>query len=187
MNCPNCNAEIKTGSSFCPSCGVNIAEAQAAAVSAVAANTPPQDAMEPASYGAPVVPVATAYQQQGYGQAQNEYQQAGYQQQPAGTQKMYAETTGTSRALAMSTYWGLLPLIFAYAVGDKDSDPFIRTHVNNALVLFIGGVISSFLMILIIGFLLLIFLFVMTIMGTVRAYNGEITPLPLIGNIKILK
>ncbi|MBQ9068407.1 MAG: zinc-ribbon domain-containing protein, partial [Eggerthellaceae bacterium] len=103
--------------------------------------------------------------QQPYDQQQYQQQQP-YGQAPAASQKVYANTTGTSRALAMCVYWGLLPLIFAYVVGDKDSDIFLRTHLNNGLVILIGGFISGLLMFLIIGFVGLIFLMVMSIMGT---------------------
>ena len=212
MNCPQCNAEIRDGSVFCPQCGAPTSSTPAPAdLGAVNAGQPAynQHATSQPSPAAPVVPPAASYQQPAGNQAYDAYQQPGqnqaqgaYQQQyqqpfqqpgqaayqqPASGQKVYAETTGTSRALAMCAYWGLLPLIFAYVVGDKDTDPFIRHHVNDALVLFIGGIISSFLMLLIIGFIAIIFLFVMVIMGTVRAYHGEITPLPLISSIKILK
>ena len=122
-----------------------------------------------------------SYQQQSYQQQQQQYQQA------AATQKTYAYTTGTSRALAMSVYWGLFPLIFAWAVADKDTDPFIRHHLNQGLVIFIGGIISAILAFVIIGGIIAIYLFVMMIMGTIQAYHGEVTELPLVGKIKILK
>ena len=86
----------------------------------------------------------------------------------------------------MSVYWGLLPLIFALVVCDK-SDPFIRHHLNQALVLFIGSIIAMVTAFFIIGGILAIVILVFTIMATIDAYNGIIKPLPLIGSIEIVK
>jgi uncharacterized membrane protein len=89
--------------------------------------------------------------------------------------------------MAMSMYWGLLPLVFAAMIADKDTDPFIKHHLNQALVIFIGSLIAALLSIIIIGGILGIYLLVMIIMATVHAYHGEMTELPLIGKIKIIK
>ena len=116
-----------------------------------------------------------AYQQPSYGQAGQQAQQTWYPQ-PA-----------TSRALAMVLYIsGLIGMIIGLCVRDK-SDPFMTHHLNNVVVIFIGSIISGFLLMIGIGFLLLLYLFVMTIMGMINAYNGEIKELPLIGKIQIIK
>ena len=87
----------------------------------------------------------------------------------------------------MSAYWGLLPLIFAVVAGEKDTDPFLKHHLNQALVIVIGSIICAFLAVIVIGFIGLIFLFVMEIMGTIQAYHSEMTELPLIGKLKLIK
>lgn len=171
-----------------------IAEAVPAAVAApeAVAATVPAAVAAPAPF--PAADAANPYAaQQPYGQyaqqpgAPGYAPQPGYQPQPQVKQKVYAQTTGVSRALAMSAYWGLLPLIFTWAVGDKDNDPFIRHHLNQALVILIGSLIAGVLSLIVIGFILAIYLLVVTIIGTVNAYNSEMTELPLIGKIKILK
>ena len=86
----------------------------------------------------------------------------------------------------MSMYWSLLAWIFALIVCDK-SDPFIKHHLNNVTVIVIGGFICGLLMIILIGFIGLIFLLVVTIIGTVSAYHGDTKPLPLISKINIIK
>lgn len=166
MFCPNCGSQIPEGSSFCSSCGTAV----------------------PSESGkkAPEPPASAATAQENTTQGTYEQPQQPTYQQPV-NQKVYAQTTGTSRAMAMSVYWGLLPLIFAGCVADKDTDPFIKHHLNQSLVILIGSIISAFLSLIIIGGLLGIFLFVMAIMGTIQAYHGEITELPLIGKIKLIK
>lgn len=117
------------------------------------------------------------------GNAQQQYQQPGYQQ-PA--QWQWAEQPATSRALAMALYiGGIIVLIIGLAVRDKN-DAFITHHLNQALVLFIGAIIAGILSIIIIGYLLGIYLFVMMIMGMVQAYSSSMEELPLIGKIHIL-
>ena len=203
--CENCGASLAEASvATATAAAASVAAAAAAADQTVAKAAAAPAASQYAQYsqGGPSVhyssqqaynqgkaPGYTAqqasYQQQSYQQTyQQQYQQ---QQQAAAAQKVYAQTTGTSRALAMSTYWGLLPLIFAWVVGDKDTDTFLRHHLNQALVLFIATLISSFLAVFIIGGLLAIVCLVFIIMGTIQAYHGEMTELPLIGKIKILK
>ena len=196
MFCSACGNEISEGAKFCGSCGAPVtAKSEESASSAVQQSTNEHNA--PQASATPQPPVSSeqehAYQQKGTNNAQATYQQDGaYQQQamyqqPQTTQKVYANTTGNSRALAMSAYWGLLPLIFCAVVGDKDTDPFIRHHLNQALVIFIGSIIAAVTSFIIVGGILAIYLLVMVIMGTVHASHGEMTELPLIGKIKIYK
>ena len=131
------------------------------------------------SYGQPdPIGQQQAYQQPG----QQPYQPAGYAQ----PQQTYSGQTPGNRALAMCLYTGLLALIFGFVARDN-SDEFITHHLNQALVILIGCVISCFLSFILIGIALGIFLLVVTIMGMVSAYNGEMKELPLIGKIKIVK
>ena len=92
----------------------------------------------------------------------------------------------TKRALAMCLYVGLLPLIFGFAVRDK-SDEFITFHLNQALIVTLGAIISALLSAVFVGVVLGIFIFVVAIMGIINAYNGEKKEIPLIGKIQLVK
>lgn len=205
MICPKCGSSVPDGSSFCENCGASLAQPSVASVSAAAATMAAAAAAADQTAAAADAAPATDYAQYAKGapsthyssqQAYNQGKEPGYTaQQPSGqqqqsqqpkpaAQKIYAATTGTTRAAAMATYWGLLPLIFVWAVGDKDADPFIRHHLNQALVCLIGMLCS---VIPFIGWIVSIVALVLAVMGTIQAYHGEITPLPLIGTLKILK
>ena len=89
---------------------------------------------------------------------------------------MDAKTTGI---VAYLTWIGLL---IAFLAGDKEGAKF---HINQALVLFLfslAGAIIPF-----IGWAWDIFVFVCWIMGLVSALQGEEKPVPLLGQIKIIK
>ena len=80
----------------------------------------------------------------------------------------------------------LLGVIFALCVRDKDN-AFITHHLNNAVVILIGSMIGAILSIVLVGFVLLIYLLIMVIMGIVSAYNGDTKELPLVGKIHIVR
>jgi uncharacterized membrane protein len=79
--------------------------------------------------------------------------------------------------------------------GDHKKSPFVMYHTNQGLVLFLfsvgGWIVSSILMIILIGILLgfvigiasLVFL----IIGIINAVNGKMKPLPLIGKFTIIQ
>ena len=81
---------------------------------------------------------------------------------------------------------GLIGMIIGLCVRDKN-DEFLTHHLNNVVVIFIGGIIGSMLTLFLVGFLVLLYLLVMTIMGMVSAYNGDTRELPLISKIKIIR
>ena len=90
-------------------------------------------------------------------------------------------------AVAYITWIGFLA---AYMMGDKN-DPFIRHHLNQALVIDLAGLIAGvFAVIPLIGALIAgvvnIAGFVLDIMGAVSAYQGSTAPLPFIGDIHII-
>lgn len=86
--------------------------------------------------------------------------------------------TKTSSILAYITWVGLL---IAFVAGDKDGAKF---HLNQALVIFLFSLLS---LIPCIGWIWAIFMLICWIMGLIAAINQEEKPVPLIGNIKILK
>lgn len=84
----------------------------------------------------------------------------------------------TTGIVAYITWIGLL---IAVCAGDKEGAKF---HVNQALVIFLFGLLG---VIPCIGWIWEIFIFVCWIMGLIAAINEEEKPVPLIGGIQILK
>lgn len=171
-----------------PSYGQSAAAGVAAAAGAASAPFYQQDASPSAHYSS-----QRSYENNPYGQNTGAPEPPSYQQpsysQPAqqAQQETWAPQPATSRALAMVLYVsGLLGLIFALVVRDKD-DEFITHHLNNNVVIVIGVLVGSLLSAIFIGVILLIYMIVMAIMGIVSAYNGDMKELPLIGKIHIIK
>lgn len=78
-------------------------------------------------------------------------------------------------------------LFFIPLLTDAKNDPFVKYHVKQGLVLFIGYVIETFIgTIYVIGRILSpllgIFLLVLFIIGIMNAINGKESPLPVIGS-----
>lgn len=98
-----------------------------------------------------------------------------------------------NKAYAVLAYFGILCLLPLLAA--KDSK-FAMFHGNQGLVLLIaevvlafGGFILFFLPVIgaLISFALWVAILVLAIMGIISAANGEMKPLPIIGDIKLLK
>ena len=92
--------------------------------------------------------------------------------------------------IAAVGYFTWLGFIIAYVMGDK-SDPFVRHHLNQALVIDLAGLIAGFFGVIpVLGALIAgvvnIAGFVFDIMGAISAYRGSTAPLPLIGDIHII-
>lgn len=92
--------------------------------------------------------------------------------------------------IAAVAYITWIGFIAAYMLGDKN-DPFIRHHLNQALVVDLAGLIGGvFAVIPILGALVAgvvnIAGFVLDIMGAVSAYQGSTAPLPIVGDIHII-
>lgn len=85
------------------------------------------------------------------------------------------------KTTSIVAYITLIGLIIAICAGDKEGAKF---HLNQALVIWLFGLLS---VIPCIGQIWAIFIFVCWIMGLIAAINQEEKPVPLIGNIKILK
>ena len=79
--------------------------------------------------------------------------------------------------------------------GDHKKSRFVMYHTNQGLVLFLfsvgGSIVSSILMIVLIGFLLILLVgiasLVFFIIGIINVLNGRMKPLPLIGKFTIIK
>ena len=78
-------------------------------------------------------------------------------------------------------------VFFLPLLTEAKNDPFVKFHVKQGLVLFIGYIIEMFIWwIPVLGWviapLLAILLFVLFIIGIMNAINGNEKPLPLIGS-----
>lgn len=78
-------------------------------------------------------------------------------------------------------------IFFIPLLTDAKNDPFVKYHVKQGLVLFIGWVIEIFIGVIpvigwIIAPLLGIFLFILLILGIVNVANGKEKPLPVVGS-----
>ncbi len=92
--------------------------------------------------------------------------------------------------IAAVAYFTWIGFLAAYMLGDRN-DPFIRHHLNQALVIDLAGLIGGvFAVIPLLGALVAgvvnVAGFVLDIMGAVSAYHGSTAPLPLIGDIHII-
>ena len=175
--CTNCGNKYNQGTNFCPSCGAPTGEA-------ASASEPKQQ-----SYQQP------NYQQNYQANQQQSYQQPAYQA-PAGSDVQENKVMGI---LAYLSFLVLIPLFAA-----KES-PFARFHTNQGLVLAIGeigtiiacSILSAIFIALyawvlaviidVIMWLLLVGFTVFAVLGLVSACRGQMKPLPIFGNIKILK
>ena len=92
--------------------------------------------------------------------------------------------------IAAVAYFTWIGFLAAYMMGDK-TDPFMRHHLNQALVIDLIGLIAGvFAVIPLLGAVIAgvvnIAGFVLDIMGAVSAYQGSRASLPFIGDIHIL-
>jgi uncharacterized membrane protein len=102
---------------------------------------------------------------------------------------MTEETKQSPTSKGKNTGMAILAYIifFLPLLTEAKNDPFVKYHVKQGLVLFIGGVLIGILgMILpwqlgVIETLLRIFLFILMIVGIISASKGEQKPLPIIG------
>ena len=192
MICYNCGNEISTEGANCPFCGapLNTASGQP--------NPGPYQQAGP-QQGQPVQPGPQPNFQQG------QPGQGGFGGQPGqpgfGGQGGYGGQPGQSggsmdpKTASIIVYITWIGLLIAILSADKN-EPFFKHHLNNALVILIASTIVGLIgaplcFIPIIGGLVVfaaeIFLFVCMIMGIVNAVNGECKPLPIIGDIHLIK
>ncbi len=85
------------------------------------------------------------------------------------------------RTTGIVAYITLIGLIVAVCAGDKEGAKF---HINQALVIWLFGLLS---VIPCIGQIWAIFIFICWVMGLIAAINEEEKPVPLIGGITLIK
>lgn len=187
MICYNCGNEISTEGANCPFCGAPLNTASGQPNPGPYQAGPQQD--QPGPQPGPQPNFQQGQPQQGFQQGQP---QPGYQQPPYGQPQGGSMDPKTASIIVYITWVGLLIAILS---ADKEN-PFFKHHLNNALCLLIAstaiGLIGApICFIPIIGGLIVfaaeVFILVCAIMGIVSAVNGECKPLPIIGDIKIIK
>ena len=94
------------------------------------------------------------------------------------------------KVAAVAAYITWIGFIIAIIIGDR-SDRFVMTHINQALVINIVGIVGGVLAVIplvggIIGYLVSLVTFVFAIMGICRAAVGSSDPLPIIGDIHLI-
>ncbi len=92
--------------------------------------------------------------------------------------------------IAAVGYFTWIGFLIAFLMGDKN-DPFVRHHLNQALVIDLAGLIAGvFAVIPLLGALIAAVVnvagFVFDIMGAASAYRGSTDSLPYIGDIHII-
>ncbi len=110
-------------------------------------------------------------------------------EQPISDVQFTQEDIEKNKVMAILAY--ILFLIPLLAAGES---PYARYHANQGLLLFIGALIINvvggvvpflgWLIVLPLGNLALL---ILAIMGIVRAAQGQVKPLPIIGGITLLK
>ena len=95
-----------------------------------------------------------------------------------------------SQLYAVVSYITWIGFIIAY-IGRDQADPFVRLHLNQAFILNLAAIIARLIsragLLGALSMPLGIVCFVLSVMGIVRAANMDSRPLPLIGQIQILR
>lgn len=171
--CGNCGHQLEEGMAVCPSCGTPVANFTAEASAVV--NEAAQNVNEAAGAAAAGAAAQAGFQQQ----AQGGYQQQGYQQtyQPA------PKSVHPIAAGMWAYLFGWIGFIVCIAGADQ-SNPYVRFHTNQSLVLNLFGLISF---VPVLNFIWWIYMIVCIIFGLIGASKGEMKEMPLIGKIRILK
>lgn len=183
--CGNCGHQLDAGVAVCPSCGTPVAGFTAEASAAV--NEAAQGVSEATGAAA-----QGGYQQQAQGSYSYQQTQGGYQQQAQGgyQQQGYQQTYQPAPKAIHPVAAGMWAYIFGWIgflvciAGADQSNPYIRFHTNQSLVLNLFALICF---IPVIGFFWGIFIIVCIIFGLIGASKGEMKEVPLLGKIRILK
>jgi uncharacterized membrane protein len=97
-----------------------------------------------------------------------------------------AASTGEDKTVAIVAYITIIGFIAAIVIHSNKKTRLGAYHLRQCLGIFIGGFVGSILMIIpILGWiaapLIWLFLLVCWIMGLIAAINGQMKPVPLIG------
>ncbi len=205
MICNNCGKEIPDGSRFCVECGAAVPEQPAAGAGSTSgsydagsagstsgsydagsagstsgsydAGTVGSTGNTSGSYNAGGASGSYDAGSQGSYQ-QNQYQQNQYQQAPSSG----SGGIDVFGAAILCYFFGIIGWLVAYLASDREN-PFLKFHLNQALVLFLATFLSA---IPIVGAIWGVFVFVCWIISLVGAIQKEEKEAPLIGKIHII-
>lgn len=100
---------------------------------------------------------------------------------------MNNQTQGNAKLYGILAYIGILWLVGMFVQPEKD-DPFVRFHVNQGIILFIAAIIVNILVSIWGLFAILnIAIVVLFIIGIINVCQGNMKPLPLIGNFVLYR
>lgn len=185
--CSNCGTSLSDDSRFCPACGQ---PAMTAGAQSASQEGPVLQEAQSSQQSYYAQPQAQSSQQSYYAQPQNNsgyqpnYQQSGpsYQTNPADIEE--------NKGICVLCYLGLLLLI---PLLTKPNSGYVKYHSNQGLVLLIMSIAIGILSLIpYLGWFIIapvgyIFSLVCIIMGIINAVGGVMKPLPLIGNISLIK
>ena len=199
-NCPRCGAEVPGGVRFCTKCGAAVptdTAAQSSGQRQLGAAVDLGKRTQSAGPASARQGEAHSHSQQTYmpnhdpgEQAnfrQSNYQQSAQRDLPSGIAPADVEA---NRLLSVFAYLFSLVGIILVLVAKPDS-AYCRFHANQALCLQLFEFVCALLFIIpilgwIVGGIGLFFGFICNIIGIVRALQGTVKELPLIGNRRIL-
>ena len=92
-------------------------------------------------------------------------------------QKTEDKDTQENKVLALLSYLGVLVIIPLLL---KKDSPFVQFHAKQGLVLLVGWVISWFP---VLGWIVGIIVFVLSVMGIINVLDGEKKRLPIVGEL----
>ena len=100
------------------------------------------------------------------------------------------ENIMSKNLLAAVSYFTWIGFLAAFLLCDRN-DPFMRHHLNQALVIDLAGLIAGvFAVIPLLGALIAGVVnlagFILDVMGAISAYGGSTAPLPVVGDVHII-
>jgi len=114
-------------------------------------------------------------------------------QQPVPPPQQTGEPQGGSTDTGDAKIWAIIgyiiPILFfiPLVMDNLKNNQFARFHANQQLVLLLFWVVGTVLTVVIIGFFVQLFAFILMIVGIINAAGGKMSKLWLIGGINIIK
>lgn len=199
--CVRCGAKVDDTVHTCPQCGSVIPTVEGTYGTCNGQQT--QDQKEKFNPYEEYRQNGNGYQQNGNAyQEGNTYQQNGYTYQQNRVEYFHPEDVKRNKAMGVLAYLGFLVLV--PVIGRDKSSEYAAFHTNQGLILWITGVIANLLtggsffgfhsllhfdwwLSDVIGVIIGIGVFVLSIMGIVNACRGEKQELPIIGKLRIIR